>query len=38
MKLRLSWNEQKRATNLDKHRLDFSDAGWVMDSRTACFD
>jgi uncharacterized DUF497 family protein len=33
MKLRLSWNEQKRATNLDKHHLDFADAGLVLDSR-----
>jgi len=32
MKLRLTWNERKRATNLDKHHLDFADAGFVLDS------
>lgn len=33
MKSRLTWHEQKRAANLDKHRLDFADAGWVLDSQ-----
>jgi uncharacterized DUF497 family protein len=32
MKSRFTWKEQKRATNLDKHHLDFSDAGLVLDS------
>jgi len=32
MKSRLAWNEQKRAINLDKHHLDFADAGLVLDS------
>jgi uncharacterized DUF497 family protein len=33
MKSRFIWNEQKRAKNLDKHHLDFSDAGLVLDSQ-----
>ena len=33
MKSRLVWNEQKRAINLDKHHLDFADAGLVLDSQ-----
>ena len=33
MKSRFTWNEQKRAKNLDKHHLDFSDAGLVLDSQ-----
>lgn len=33
MKPRFIWNEQKRATNLDKHHLDFADAGLVLDSQ-----
>jgi hypothetical protein len=33
MKSRFTWNEQKRATNLDKHHLDFSDVGLVLDSQ-----
>ena len=33
MKSRFTWNEQKRATNLDKHHLDFADAGLVLDSQ-----
>ena len=32
MKSRLTWNEPKRAINLDKHNLDFADAGLVLDS------
>ncbi|MGP1676626.1 MAG: BrnT family toxin [Burkholderiales bacterium] len=33
MKSRLTWKEQKRAKNLDKHHLDFADAGLVLDSQ-----
>lgn len=33
MKSRITWNEQKRAKNLDKHYLDFADAGLVLDSQ-----
>lgn len=33
MKSRFTWNEQKRAKNLDKHHLDFDDAGLVLDSQ-----
>lgn len=32
MKSRFTWSERKRATNLDKHHLDFSDAGLVLDN------
>lgn len=32
MKFHLTWNEQKRVSNLEKHQLDFSDAGLVLDS------
>jgi uncharacterized DUF497 family protein len=32
MHSRFSWNEQKRSANLDKHHLDFADAGLVLDS------
>lgn len=32
MKSRFTWSEQKRAKNLDKHHLDFADAGLVLDS------
>lgn len=32
MKSRFTWSEQKRAKNLDKHHLDFSDAWLVLDS------
>lgn len=32
MKSRCTWNEQKRAKNLDKHHLDFADAGLVLES------
>ena len=32
MRPRFTWNEQKRAANLDKHHLDFADAGSVLDS------
>ena len=32
MKLRLTWSEQNRATNLEKHHLDFVDAGMVLDN------
>jgi len=32
MKLRFTWDELKRAKNLDKHHLDFTDAGLVLDS------
>lgn len=33
MKYRLTWNEQKRTQNLDKHHLDFADAGLVLNSQ-----
>ena len=33
MKYRLTWNEQKRTQNLDKHYLDFADAGLVLNSQ-----
>ena len=33
MKSRFTWNEQKRAKNLDKHHLDLPDAGLVLDSQ-----
>lgn len=33
MKSRFTWNAQKQAKNLDKHHLDFADAGLVLDSR-----
>ena len=33
METRLSWDEAKRQANLRKHRLDFADAGAVLDSR-----
>ena len=33
MRSRLTWSEQKRATNLEKHHLDFADAGLVLDNR-----
>lgn len=29
----MDWDEAKRQTNLDKHRLDFLDAGLVLSSR-----
>ena len=32
MKSRFAWAEKKPAINLDKHHLDFSDAGLVLDS------
>jgi uncharacterized protein len=32
MKSRFTWDEVKRAKNLDKHHLDFADAAWVLDS------
>ena len=32
MKSRFTWNEQKRVANLEKHHLDFADAGLVLDS------
>jgi uncharacterized DUF497 family protein len=32
MKSRFTWNEVKRSKNLDKHHLDFADAGLVLDS------
>jgi uncharacterized DUF497 family protein len=32
MKPRFTWNEIKRTINLDKHHLDFEDAGLVLDS------
>ena len=32
MKSRFAWDEKKRAINLSKHHLDFSDAGLVLDS------
>ncbi len=33
MKSRFTWYEQKRASNLDKHHLDFADAALVLDSQ-----
>jgi uncharacterized DUF497 family protein len=33
MQSRFTWNEQKRVKNLDKHNLDFLDAGLVLDSQ-----
>jgi uncharacterized protein len=33
MKSRFTWDEQKRAINLEKHDLDFVNAGWVLDSQ-----
>ena len=33
MKYRLTWNEQKRTQNLDKHHLGFADAGLVLNSQ-----
>jgi len=32
MRSRFTWDEVKRAKNLDKHRLDFADAELVLDS------
>lgn len=32
MSSRYTWNDIKRAKNLAKHQLDFSDAGLVLDS------
>ncbi|MHB8848545.1 MAG: BrnT family toxin [Burkholderiales bacterium] len=32
MKSRFTWNEIKRAKNLEKHHLDFADADWVLGS------
>ena len=32
MQRKLIWDESKRAENLDKHGLDFADAGAVLDS------
>ncbi len=32
MRTKLIWDEAKRAENLDKHGLDFADAGDVLDS------
>jgi hypothetical protein len=26
------WDEKKRLQNLEKHQLDFADAGWVFDN------
>lgn len=33
MKTKLVWDEPKRLANLQKHGLDFADAGEVLDSR-----
>lgn len=33
MKTKLTWDETKRQSNLQKHGLDFVDAGVVLDSR-----
>lgn len=33
MKSRFTWVELKRTKNLDKHHLDFADAGLVLDSQ-----
>lgn len=33
MKTKLTWDEAKRWLNLEKHGLDFADAGLVLDSR-----
>ncbi|MBS0507028.1 MAG: BrnT family toxin [Proteobacteria bacterium] len=32
METPLTWDEVKRAANLDKHGLDFADAHWVLES------
>lgn len=32
MKSRFTWDEQKRAINLEKHNLDFVNAGWVLEN------
>jgi uncharacterized DUF497 family protein len=32
MKRRFTWNDQKLAINLEKHHLDFNDAGLVLES------
>ncbi|WP_202922504.1 BrnT family toxin [Sinimarinibacterium sp. NLF-5-8] len=32
MKSTLTWDENKRLANLAKHRLDFADARWVLES------
>ena len=33
MTSRFTWDEKKRVKNLDKHHLDFVDAGLVLDSQ-----
>lgn len=33
MRSRFTWDEIKRAKNLDKHHLDFADAALVLDSQ-----
>lgn len=33
MKTVMTWDENKRRSNIKKHGLDFADAGWVLDSR-----
>jgi len=32
MKSHLTWDDDKRKKNLEKHGLDFADADWVLDS------
>jgi uncharacterized DUF497 family protein len=32
METKLTWDEKKRQSNLEKHGLDFADAGCVLDS------
>lgn len=32
MSKKLTWQESKRQANLDKHKLDFIDADWVLES------
>lgn len=33
MKTAITWDENKRQSNIKKHGLDFADAGWVLDFR-----
>jgi uncharacterized DUF497 family protein len=38
MKVRFSWSEAKRESNLAKHRLDFADVERVFDGETFTFE
>ena len=35
--MNFEWDEAKRKTNLDKHRLDFADAGLIFSGATFTF-